>query len=724
MQAAFELPSADWANVAELEAALGTWMTSSERDLAELLARLSAGTNGAYPGSPTGLRWDWSEDALRALAGEVIARSTRVLDAVAALRAGEHTFANSLGAMAENDRIAEGWAGQIGFLGHVSDSKSIRDVCTEQETVLSKFDVEQSMRVDLFESLKAFAETAEAKALTGEQARLLEFTLRDFRRNGLHLPADKRARVTEIKTRMSALGIQFSKNLGEENAKFTFTKDELKGIPEDQLARFTKSETEPEKYVLSLNYPDYFPAMELCSVSSTRQKLEYEFNRRCIDSNEPILAELIRLRAEQAALLGYPTHAHYVLETRMAKTPEKVGPFLRGLSQKLTPLMEEEMAYWKQLKAEEAKANGDADAKAEAQTIYPYDVRYFTRLSELKKYKVDDQEIKKYFPVEVVTAGLLSIYQRTLGFVFEEVKDRPASAAWHPEVQLFVVKDKADNKVRGYFFLDMFPREGKYGHAAVWGLKPGCAAGIDAKERQLPVAGCVCNFTKATKDQPSLLTHSEVVTFFHEFGHVMHQLCSEVRYSRFAGTSVERDFVEAPSQMLENWCYEEEPLTIMSGHVDDHERKMPKELIDSISASKKANAGLFNKRQCILGLFDQYIHTHPDSAERIRDVWTAINAEHWPIVPTNDTSFAAGFGHLAGGYDAQYYGYMWSEVYSADMFETRFKAEGLLNEATGLSYRREIIARGGSVDAEAMIKNFLGREPTDTAFLRSKGLEA
>jgi len=258
MQAAFELPSADWANVAELEAALGTWMTSSERDLAELLARLSAGTNGAYPGSPTGLRWDWSEDALRALAGEVIARSTRVLDAVAALRAGEHTFANSLGAMAENDRIAEGWAGQIGFLGHVSDSKSIRDVCTEQETVLSKFDVEQSMRVDLFESLKAFAETAEAKALTGEQARLLEFTLRDFRRNGLHLPADKRARVTEIKTRMSALGIQFSKNLGEENAKFTFTKDELKGIPEDQLARFTKSETEPEKYVLSLNYPDYF----------------------------------------------------------------------------------------------------------------------------------------------------------------------------------------------------------------------------------------------------------------------------------------------------------------------------------------------------------------------------------------------------------------------------------------------------------------------------------
>jgi hypothetical protein len=243
------------------------------------------------------------------------------------------------------------------------------------------------MRVDLFESLKAFAATEEGKALTGERARLLEFTLRDFRRNGLHLPADQRKRVTEIKTRMSALGIQFSKNLGEENAKFTFTRAELKGVPEDQLARFEKGDTE-DKFVVSLKYPDYFPVMELCSVSSTRQKLEYEFNRRCLESNEPILAELIRLRAEQASILSYPTHAHYVLETRMAKTPEKVVPFLKGLSDKLSPLMHEELEYWKQLKAEEARENGDAAATQEAQTIFPYDIRYFTRLSELKKYKV------------------------------------------------------------------------------------------------------------------------------------------------------------------------------------------------------------------------------------------------------------------------------------------------------------------------------------------------
>jgi Zn-dependent oligopeptidase len=243
------------------------------------------------------------------------------------------------------------------------------------------------MRVDLFESLKSFASTEEGKALTGERARLLEFTLRDFRRNGLHLPEDQRKRVTEIKTRMSALGIQFSKNLGEENAKFTFTRAELKGVPEDQLSRFEKGDTE-DKFVVSLKYPDYFPVMELCSVSSTRQKLEYEFNRRCLESNEPILAELIRLRAEQAAILSYPTHAHYVLETRMAKTPEKVVPFLKGLSDKLSPLMNEELDYWKQLKAEEARENGDAAATQEAQTIFPYDIRYFTRLSELKKYKV------------------------------------------------------------------------------------------------------------------------------------------------------------------------------------------------------------------------------------------------------------------------------------------------------------------------------------------------
>jgi thimet oligopeptidase len=211
-----------------------------------------------------------------------------------------------------------------------------------------------------------------------------------------------------------------------------------------------------------------------------------------------------------------------------------------------------QLAYWRELKAEEARENGDASATADSQVITPADSRYFTRLSELKKYKVDDQKIKQYFPIEVVTSGLLDIYQRTLGLVFEQQKDRPAHAVWHEDVQLYTVKDKADGKARGYFFLDMHPREGKYGHAAVWGLRAGCAVGPEAgAARQLPVAGCVCNFTKPTATQPSLLTHQEVITFFHEFGHVMHQLCSEVTFARFAGTSVERDFVEAPSQMLE-----------------------------------------------------------------------------------------------------------------------------------------------------------------------------
>ena len=431
---------------------------------------------------------------------------------------------------------------------------------------------------------------------------------------------------------------------------------------------------------------DYFPAMELCSVSETRRTLEFAFNNRCKSENTPILEELVRLRAEQAEILGYPNHASYVLEIRMAKSPLTVGPFLRDLSSKLTPLMEEELRYWKQLKADEAKADGQTGpaTTVEGQTIHPWDVRYLTRLSELLKYKVDDQAIKQYFPHEVVTAGLLDIYQRTLGMQFEEVK-REAHSVWHPDVQLFRVKDKGSDKTRAFFYLDLFPREGKYGHAAVWGLRPGCAVSLEANTRQLPVAGMVANFTKPTPEQPSLLTHQEVVTYFHEFGHVAHQICSEVKFARFAGTSVERDFVEAPSQMLENWCYESEPLLLMSGHVSDHSKKLPADLISAIAAAKKANAGIFNKRQCILGLFDQHIHTcsvADSSKVDTAKAFEQISAENWPIVPTPGTNFAAGFGHLAGGYDSQYYGSRASSTAAAGLPETRaprFRACQLLS---------------------------------------------
>lgn len=325
----------------------------------------------------------------------------------------------------------------------------------------------------------------------------------------------------------------------------------------------------------------------------------------------------------------------------------------------------------------------------------------------------------RYFPLEVVLEGMLAIYQELLGLRFEKVE---GAEVWQEDVQMFAVFDVDSGDKIGWFYLDMHPREGKYGHAACFGLQPGCRL-LDGT-RQLPIAACVCNFTKPLPSKPSLLLHEEVTTFFHEFGHVMHQICTEAETARFAGTSVERDFVEAPSQMLENWTWEVEGLDRMSGHYQDKAKKLPAELREPLVASRMANTGILEKRQLVLGTFDQRIHSRPPPtdtaavlAETTKEIWTGIEM-------TPGTNMAASFGHIAGGYDAQYYGYMWSEVFSADMFETRFKKApgGIFDPATGRDYRRCILAPGGSRDAADMLRDFLGRDPTPDAFLRSKGL--
>jgi thimet oligopeptidase len=321
----------------------------------------------------------------------------------------------------------------------------------------------------------------------------------------------------------------------------------------------------------------------------------------------------------------------------------------------------------------------------------------------------------RYFPIEVVTEGLLQIYQEILGLKFTLLPD---AQVWHADVLMYEVCNAGESgALVGYFYMDMYPREGKYGHAACFGLQPACKL---ADGRQLPIAAMVCNFTKPEEGRPSLLLHGEVETFFHEFGHVMHQLCSTADTVHFAGTAVERDFVEAPSQMLENWCWEAEALNRLSGHVDDNSKKLPADLTATLLASRLANAGINNKRQLLLGSFDQYIHTQStvDTAAELARITKEITG----LDMTPDTNMSASFGHLAGGYDAQYYGYMWSEVYCMDMFNSRFKQEGIFNAKTGMDYRNLVLAPGGSKDAIDLLRDFLGREPNSEAFLRSKGL--
>lgn len=654
------------------------------------------------------MNWDITKELIDKKSLELIDTNKKIYDAVAAVSKEDATYDTVIKPLVDVDREYAVERNNIDFVQHVFADKSLRDASVEADKKLSEFDVEISMRQDVFDAVVAVSEKG-LDDLSAEVKRYVERQIKVGRRNGLHLPKDVQDKVKAIKKRMSDLSIDFSKNLNEENTILEFTEEELAGVPESFLKSLERT---PEgKCKVTLKYPHYFPCMKKCHNPETRKRLEIAFNTRCVKENTAILEELVKLRHEKATILGFPNHSAFVLDMRMAKTPEKVATFLSDLATKLKPLKDSDIQLFLQYKKEDCEKHGYKFDN----TINMWDYRYFMTMVEEKKYAVDQNALKQYFPMEVVTKGLLSIYQELLDLQFKLVE---GAQVWHPDVTMYSVTDNASNTLMGYFYLDLFPREGKYGHAACFGLQPGCL--FSDGSRMVSVAAMVANFTKPTADEPSLLQHDEVETYFHEFGHVMHQICAQSELAFFSGTHVERDFVEAPSQMLENWCWEREPLGRMSEHYKDHS-PIPEDMLEKLLQSRKANAGVFNMRQILLGSFDQAIHTvaEADTAKTLSDLSETLMG--FPSSP--GTNMAASFGHLAGGYDAQYYGYMWSEVFCMDMFASRFKKEGVMCKKTGADYRNCILKPGGSVDADEMLRNFLGRDPQPDAFLISKGLQ-
>jgi Zn-dependent oligopeptidase len=433
-----------------------------------------------------------------------------------------------------------------------------------------------------------------------------------------------------------------------------------------------------------------------------REQLYRKFNSRAVEPNRPLLEEAVGTREQIAGMFGQASWAHHQLEEKMAKTPEAVRAFYAALVPGLTEGGQSE------LKVMEALLSSDGHETP----LQTFDRSYYETQLRKQEYGVDPMEVAAYFPLQQVLDGMLDLTGEVFGVEYRKV-DAPT---WHPDVLTYGIHDRRSGELIAHFHMDLYPREGKFSHAAAFTLVTGRR--LPAGSYQRPTSAIVANFTKPGSERPSLLQHSEVETFFHEFGHILHQTLTRAEVSRFAGSSTEGDFVEAPSQIMENWTWRPEILRRFARHFQTGE-PIPDRLVDQLVAAKNLNIALLTLRQASFGLLDMWLHDElPDKdLDQILQRATDVSL----FSPQPGTFFPASFGHLLGGYDAGYYGYLWSEVYGDDMW-SRFDLEGVDNPAVGMDYRRAILEKGGSVDGIDMLRDFLGREPNNHAFLKRLGI--
>jgi thimet oligopeptidase len=659
---------------------------------------------------PNEVLFDYSTatpDTIRVATDEAIERCDALLAAIVAAPDDGRTFANTVLPLDDVGEALSDVTGYQAFLAYVSPEEAIRDAAHAAEEQVNTYSTGIGFRADVYAALQAFADSGNSGGTLDEQeARLLERALRDFRRNGMALDVEQRDQLRTLKERLVTLGIEFSRNIVEYDDGIEVSREELSGLPTtfiDGLKRVDEDDAgNEERYRVSLDYPEFYPFLESADDPTLREELFRKFQNKAAPENVDILTEAIEVRDKVASILGYDSWAAYSLEVKMAKRPAAALEFLIDLEQHVRPKADRDLV--------EFAASMDAHLGRQGATVEAWDWRYYMQRVLREEHEIDQFEVAKYFPLDTVLEGLFDAYQRLVDVTFVP---QPNKQAWHPDVRLFAIEDEGE--VVGYFYMDLHPRPDKFGHAAAFTLRAGRE--LPDGNYRVPVSAVVANFTKPTEQTPSLLRHSEVVTLFHEFGHILHQVMTRARFARFSGTSVERDFVEAPSQMLQHWCWEPEVLQRFARHYESGE-PIPADLVARMVAAKNVGSGVGALRQIYFARLD--LAYHAPGAEKDTD---AIAEELHPITGFEfavDTHFQAGFGHLFG-YDAGYYGYMWSKVYGDDMF-ARFEAAGIDDAATGSDYRRLILERGGSVDGDTLVRDFLGREPDTAAFLRDLGL--
>lgn len=650
-------------------------------------------------------------DELKAQADAAMKEADAALAALAGQDPAKLTFANTFAAY---DRIVAR-VGDIYTLTQTiaesSTDAAMRDTANELNVRIQGWNVGLDYREDIYRALKIVAD-AKLK-LDAEEQKLVDEQMRSYRRAGLALPAAQKAEVEKLRKDLTAMTTQFAANINEARAPLDFTAEELAGVPASFLESPGVKQADG-KYRVMANITWHAVAIaENADNPETRRKVNVARGQLAREKNVPLMKQIVELRADIAHRLGYANWADYQIEVKMAKNGATAMQFEENLLAGLQPKFDAELETLRQLKV---KQTGQTDAKIEA-----WDVSYYTNRLMKEKYAIDKEALRNFFPYQATLDGMFAIYQKIFGLKFTEVK---APYVWADGVQLYVVQDAASGVPMGAFYLDMFPREGKFNHFACFPQKLG---GVKADgSYDLPVAALLCNFPAPAADKPSLLKHDDVQTLFHEFGHVMHGILSRSRFVAQTGFAVPGDFVEAPSQMLENWVWDKSVLDTFAADYRDSEKKIPAETISNLIAARQATEGYLTRRQLAYGLLDLKLHTvTPEEAKNLDVVKVTNDVLARATVPAApDTAFIAYFGHLAGGYDAGYYGYLWAKVMALDMASVFKGAKGgFLDEKVGMRLRNEVYGKGNTRDVGDSVETFLGRPRSQQAFLEYIGIK-
>ena len=599
-------------------------------------------------------------------------------------------------------------------LNSAETNDEIQKIAQEVSPLLSEFSNDVALNVDLFKKVKAVYDQKEDLTLSPEQQTLLDKKYKGFSRNGANLPEDKKEILRGIDKELATLKLTFGENILAETNAFQLhltDKNDLKGLPEGAIeaAAQVAKQNDKDGWVFTLDYPSYIPFMKYADSRKLRKKMALAFGSRGFKkndyNNEEIVLKIAKLRHKRAELLGYDTHAHFVLEERMSGSPEKVTTFLNDLLDKAKPVALKEFKELENF----AKELDTIDQ------LQKWDSAYYSEKLKNKLFNLDDEKLKPYFKLENVIDGAFTVANKLFGLDFKQVD---TIDTYHEDVKTYEVTD-SDNNLMAIFYADFHPRKGKRNGAWMTSFK-GQKLKNGVNDR--PHVSNVCNFTKPTETKPSLLTFNEVTTLFHEFGHGLHGMLANTTYPSLSGTSVYWDFVELPSQILENWCFEKECLDLFAKHYQTSET-IPMEYVEKIKASANFQEGMATMRQLSFGLLDMSWHgANPNNITDVKaqEVFAFKNTALYPDVAENCMSVA--FSHIfQGGYSSGYYSYKWAEVLDADAFEA-FQEQGIFNPDTGKAFAEYILSKGGTEHPMILYKRFRGAAPKPEALLKRAGL--